>query len=223
VAATPIQMANVVATFARDGVWQRPTLLDAPGYVIPGSEKLGPARVDLHLPPDAVRAAKEGMVRVVNSRAGTGPWVQRPDVLIAGKTGTAQAAPLSLIVRDAAGKPVRDKDGRPQREVIEPSTLEHANPRAPWYLATGTDNKDLNHAWYTGFAPARNPKVAFAVMIEYGVSGGNTAGGVAKAVIDACVKRNYLPLDTTPLEPAGAATASQTADAGGELMHDAAR
>jgi penicillin-binding protein 2 len=208
VAATPLQMANVVATIARDGVWVRPTLLDAPGFTNPEIEKLGPARVSLGLPLDAVRAAKEGMVRVVNSKAGTGTFIRRDDVLLAAKTGTAQAAALSVVLRDEKGAPLLDENGRVRRELLELSTPEHPNARVPWYLGTGADNQERNHAWFTGFAPARNPKIAFAIMLEYGGSGGNTAASVAKGVIEACVERGYLPLDTMPLTPATMPTAA---------------
>src|SRR5262249_11980837 len=45
------------------------------------------------------------------------------------------------------------------------------------------------HAWFVGFAPANNPKVAVAVLIEHGgvngneTTGGQAAGPVAKAVM----------------------------------------
>ena len=45
---------------------------------------------------------------------------------------------------------------------------------------------------YIGFAPADNPQVAFAVMVEYGGSGGYAAGAVAKKALEACVDHGYL-------------------------------
>jgi peptidoglycan glycosyltransferase len=47
------------------------------------------------------------------------------------------------------------------------------------------------HAWFTAFAPADDPQVAVAVVVESGgtagdeASGGRTAAPVAKAVIEA--------------------------------------
>jgi len=41
------------------------------------------------------------------------------------------------------------------------------------------------HAWFTGFAPAEDPKVVVSVIVEEGGSGGKTAGPVARAVFDA--------------------------------------
>ncbi len=41
------------------------------------------------------------------------------------------------------------------------------------------------HAWFIGFAPARNPKVAVAVVVEHGGLGGRVAAPIAKKVIEA--------------------------------------
>jgi len=49
------------------------------------------------------------------------------------------------------------------------------------------------HAWFIGFAPADNPTVAVAVLIEHGgvngneTTGGQAAGPVAKAVMQAAL------------------------------------
>jgi len=40
--------------------------------------------------PEAIRIVKEGMVAAVNEPLGTGIWAYLPDIVIAGKTGTAQ-------------------------------------------------------------------------------------------------------------------------------------
>ncbi len=40
-----------------------------------------------------------------------------------------------------------------------------------------------NHAWFTGFAPADNPEIAIAVIIEEGGSGGEMAAPVAREII----------------------------------------
>ena len=41
-----------------------------------------------------------------------------------------------------------------------------------------------DHAWFVGFAPADNPRIAFAVFIEHGGHGGTTAAPVARAVLE---------------------------------------
>ncbi|GAA4282599.1 penicillin-binding transpeptidase domain-containing protein [Brevibacterium daeguense] len=60
-------------------------------------------------------------------------------------------------------------------------TAQHAEGAAP-------------HAWYTSFAPADDPQVAVAVVVESGgragseAYGGSTAGPIAKAVMEAVIK-----------------------------------
>lgn len=61
-------------------------------------------------------------------------------------------------------------------------TAQHAVGKAP-------------HAWFTGFAPANDPKVAVAVVVEDGGNAGNEAAGgrvaapIAKAVMQAVIGR----------------------------------
>jgi peptidoglycan glycosyltransferase len=49
------------------------------------------------------------------------------------------------------------------------------------------------HAWFSGFAPADNPKIAVAVVLENGgVSGNETTGGLAAAPVAQAVLKAYL-------------------------------
>jgi len=49
------------------------------------------------------------------------------------------------------------------------------------------------HAWFSGFAPADNPKIAVAVIIENGgVRGSETTGGLAAAPVAQAVMKAYL-------------------------------
>jgi penicillin-binding protein A len=49
------------------------------------------------------------------------------------------------------------------------------------------------HAWFSGFAPAGNPKIAVAVILENGgVSGNETTGGLAAAPVAQAVMKAYL-------------------------------
>jgi penicillin-binding protein 2 len=209
--ATPLQMANVAATIARGGVWVRPKLLrDGQGVTVDIDPALGPDRVDLHLSSEALAAVRDGMVRVVNSEGGTGRTLHREDMVVAGKTGTATAGRLRVRKRDPQGEVVRDAQGNEVFEFPIPSTRDEPNPNpdARWYRV-GIDGKTFNHAWFIGFAPADNPKLAFAVLIEYGMSGGTAAGSVAKEMLDACVEHGYLPRTPKAL-PAGAVSSSST-------------
>jgi penicillin-binding protein 2 len=182
--ATPIQMANVAATIARDGQWIRPHLI--------ADEQLKTADlVNLHLNPQALAEARLGMTRVVNGPAGTGRELHNDEILIAGKTGSAQAAPFSIKLRDADGKFILDEKGRPKRQYFTPSTPEHPNPQVPWYMGFGPE-AHISHAWYIGFAPADKPQIAFAVLVEYGGSGGIAGASIARGVIEKCLALGYL-------------------------------
>ena len=54
-------------------------------------------------------------------------------------------------------------------------------------------NKYENHAWFVGYAPADNPRVAVAVIVEHGGHGGSSAGPLARRVIAAALTGNASP------------------------------
>ncbi|HEY7119982.1 MAG TPA: penicillin-binding transpeptidase domain-containing protein [Tepidisphaeraceae bacterium] len=192
VLATPIQMANVAATIARRGIWIRPHLLE--------SESAQAERRDLHLNQTAVDMAWQGMINVVSGPAGTGQIKHPEGLLVAGKTGTAQAARFNYVVYDDKGKPERDEKGNIKRIFPPPSTPEAPNKDLPWYRGSGNSGDELGHAWFIGFAPADHPKIAFAVLVEYGGAGGKDAGPVATAILEGCIEHGYLQT-TAPATP----------------------
>lgn len=199
VQATPIQMANAVATIARDGIWMKPKLLVGDVKTAPVPLRHGrvlPDRVDLHLSTEGLAAAKEGMIRVINEPAGTGyVGAHMDEVLLAGKTGTAQASEQYEL--DEHGKrmedPARSTLGKPAYVKLPAATYDHETS-TPWYRGWGDDGKHFNHAWFVGFAPADHPQVAVAVLVEYGGSGGIAAGDIAKKILLACGRRGYLKM-----------------------------
>lgn len=195
--ATPVQMANVAALIARDGVWMRPKLVTG-GFVPPGVD--GPEQVRLPVDPGAMRAAREGMRLVVSSIAGSGNVMQMPGIAVAGKTGTAQAARLRVAARDERGNMIDEQgnvvtDPKKAKKVwLEYSMKGRRNPQAPWYRAGGDAGDEVMHAWFIGFAPFENPKIAFAVMVEYGGEGGGQAAGpIARTILEAAGEEGYLP------------------------------
>jgi cell division protein FtsI/penicillin-binding protein 2 len=82
---------------------------------------------------------------VVSSR-GTAAAARLEDVVIAGKTGTAQSGSFR-------------------------------------------DGKELNHAWFTGYAPADNPRIVVAVMLENVFYHGSVTANMASKIIAAYLKR----------------------------------
>jgi penicillin-binding protein 2 len=187
--ATPLQIANEAATIARGGIWMRPTLLSrqtqaALDEVHPRSPNSPPDAVDLHLDPDALRAAKIGMRNVVDGSAGTGKIEHPAWLSVAAKTGTADTSPLYVKTPDADGKMVLVKRIPVIRGGPETST--------PWYRSdTG---KTETVAWYMGFAPVEDPKIAFCVMVEYAGAGGGTASGpIVTKILNDCAAAGYFP------------------------------
>lgn len=53
---------------------------------------------------------------------------------------------------------------------------------------TAENPHGIPHAWFIGFAPASNPKVAVAVIIENGGTGGREAAPIAREIIRAVIK-----------------------------------
>jgi penicillin-binding protein 2 len=50
--------------------------------------------------------------------------------------------------------------------------------------SSGADSDEYkDHAWFAGIAPAENPKIAIAVLIEHGSHGGSTAAPLARDLI----------------------------------------
>jgi cell division protein FtsI/penicillin-binding protein 2 len=141
------------------------------------------------------------MHRVVNTRAGSGHVLRgkRGEVVVAGKTGTAEAAWLRLPVLDENRQQRRDETGTRLWETIQPSTISQENPLAPWYVGFDADGKNLKHSWIIGYAPANDPQVAFAVMVEYGGGGGGAAATIARGMLDAAIKQGYLSPDNRPV------------------------
>ncbi len=93
-----------------------------------------------------------------------------------GKTGTADR---DVLVYDRSGKPVVDFTDREGRVH---------------YKYTG-----LTDSWFIGFAPADNPQIAFAVMVENGGSGASNAAPIAAKLIEKAQSLGYVRSGGNPL------------------------
>lgn len=71
------------------------------------------------------------------------------------------------------------------------------------------DERLRDHAWFVAFAPADDPKIAVAVLVENGRSGSGTAAPIARRIMDAYLLRKF----DDAAAPAAAAVATAT---GGE-------
>lgn len=73
------------------------------------------------------------------------------------------------------------------------------------YDEKNTSEFNRDHAWFIGFAPADQPRIALAVLVENGGHGGSTAAPIARKVLD------YYLLGKPP-KPLKKAAVSDTAE-----------
>lgn len=153
VLATPVQLAQAVATLANRGVMMKPHLVGAIRDRRTGKvQTVAPEVVrKLTIKPenlDFVRDAMEDVLKPGGTAASVGAGAS---YLMAGKTGTAQVVAVRQGEKYNAG-------------------------------ATAEQNRD--HALFVAFAPADNPRLAIAVLVENGGHGGSTAAPIARQVFD---------------------------------------
>jgi len=152
---TPLQLATMTARIANGGRAVRPHLI-LPDLPYPAE--------DLGFKPEHLAIVRRAMELVTNSEDGTAyryTQVEEPSLQIAGKTGTAQVARLSVNER--------------LRMLEDVRTLDY-NRR--------------NHALFVGYGPLKNPRYACAVIVEHGNSGGQSAGPVVLDLLQAAIVGN---------------------------------
>ncbi len=108
------------------------------------------------------------VIRTIDMKAETLTRVRKAlfDV-VNGPTGTGKGARTPLIT-------VAGKTGTSQ--VIEMKGAYLKNEKLAYF------NRD--HAWFVSYAPAENPQIAIAILIEHGGGGGAAAAPVAKIVAE---------------------------------------
>jgi penicillin-binding protein 2 len=60
-----------------------------------------------------------------------------------------------------------------------------------------------DHAWFVAYAPAENPEIAVAVLVEHGGRGGSVAAPLAKMVIEKYVSVKTVAGDGRPISRNG--------------------
>ncbi len=161
VLATPVQLAVMMTAVANGGTVLQPRVVS--------KIEDWDGNVLLQPEPQIVRkvdysarnweAIRSGLVAVVNEPMGTGQAAHLDEVVVAGKTGTSQ-----VVRRKSDEEEELDADGD-----------------IPYRFRP--------HALFVAYAPAENPEIAIAVVVEHGQSGGRTAGPIAQQII-----RRYMQL-----------------------------
>jgi penicillin-binding protein 2 len=125
------------------------------------------------------------------SGVATGGSLPRPHVCL-----DAERDPLEIgvrpqtlqAIRGALEEVVRSGTGRPAR--LDDVTVAGKTGTAQLLKKSAGIDSDLlpkeerDHAWFIGYAPADNPEIAFAVVVEHGGHGGASAGPVVRAVLE---------------------------------------
>lgn len=152
---TPLQLAQATAMLANGGVRHRLHLLQAT------QSGFNAAKVPEPQP--------EG-VRVVPDDANLAAVRDGLVAVLHGPTGTARSTAVGAPYLIAGKTGTAQRTSRRGSESISPNSL-------PYHLR--------HQAWMMAFAPADNPSIAIAVLVEHGGSGSGAAAPVARRILDA--------------------------------------
>ena len=165
---TPLQLAHAVAVVASHGKSFRPRLVTA------------------------VRDASTRAVRQLAPVAETTVDLKDPsewDIVIDGMKLVTEPGGTAAAVQRGAPYKIAAKTGTAQ--VFSLGQNEK-------YNAKTVSERLRDHALFIAFAPADDPKLAIAVLIENGGHGGSVAAPMARRVFDAFLLGKF---DTTPVPP----------------------
>ncbi|GIK16920.1 MAG: hypothetical protein BroJett003_18840 [Planctomycetota bacterium] len=190
---TPVQAANLAACYA-SGEYR-------PVRIVSGAPL--PRRDTLPATSDQLRAIRQGMYEVVNHPEGTAhKYVSfyDEDFVLCGKTGSAtvKPRPTRYVFRSSDEVPAEIlvsagslSDARERMRVRHPEVdLNAGELSAVEFFPRGAAaHGEHAHAWFIGFLQprgagegpdwSRSSPVAFAVLLEFGGSGGRVSGPVA--------------------------------------------
>jgi penicillin-binding protein 2 len=166
---TPLQLAHMVSVVASRGKSYRPRLVMAYREQSTGKvERIAPKLLETVdvASSENWQVAIDGMVKVMNAPGGTGRRVQV-----------------------GAEYQIAGKTGTAQVFTVK----QNENYKA---MEARLNERMLDHGWFVAFAPADNPKIAVAVLIENGKHG-IAAAFIARRVLD----QYLLGRTTTPEIP----------------------
>ena len=175
---TPLQLANSTAALALNGLRYRPHLVSSIEYGFSGKK--------LDIPIEKV--AQAGVSKKSN-------WQQVHKGMlnvVHGLRGTANRINRGLTYRIAGKTGTAQVYGIAQDEEYDEDTV---------------SNRLRDHALFVSYAPAEDPQIAVAVIVENGGHGSSVAAPIARALLDAYLVDNDE--DDADIDEAGVASLSQ--------------
>ncbi len=103
-----------------------------------------------------------------------------------------QVAIDGMLAVMQGGTATRSAQGAPYRIAGKTGTAQvFTVGQSEKYDEKAIDERLRDHAWFVAFAPAEDPKIAVAVLVENGRSGSGTAAPIARRVMDAYLLRKF--------------------------------
>ena len=165
VQASALEMARVAATIADGG--RRPEVS------FEAREEPRPRVIAAR----TARTVRRLMIGVV--REGTGTAAAIPGVTVAGKTGTAELGEKRCKKEESGSS--EEGEAKQGEEPRGGSSGEHC--------VSGEKDPRNTDAWFAAFAPAIHPRIVVGVLLVKDGAGGETAAPVARAVLEAGLRR----------------------------------
>jgi len=162
--ATPIQLCLMTAQLANGGYKIKPKIIFNEQAVQPSTENQEEKFRQLYRNQENVKFVLDAQFGATNEPMGTSYKSRhvKSEYIFAGKTGTSQ---IRSITEEERELKIKQKD-------------------LPY--------KRRDHALFTAFAPYKNPKYAFSIVIEHGGTGGSVAAPIAKKLIKKVIDRHQL-------------------------------
>ncbi len=193
---TPLQAVLMLKTLLTN-CYQPPRLVE-------GQELSEP--INIGLTKRAIELAKKGMERTVNLEGATAyRYVHTSEIRLAGKTGSAQVPPR--IVWKVSYKDIKKdkfvvKYVQSLKQFLKESGMRKEDVNAEKIVFPILKEEDridpygrrrsLAHGWFVGYGSANHPRIVVCVFIEYGISGGRSAGPVFKKIMLKCKELGYI-------------------------------
>ncbi len=167
--ATTLQLAQGVAAIAADGIRRRPHL---------------------------VRDRRDGF------RSPWTPMPQPPTHRLTGNLDHIRAVQGGMVgtMYDPGGTGRATAIGAPYRMAGKTGTAQKVSRKGNVSVNPHALPLHLRHqAWFIGYAPVEDPRIAVAVMVEHGGYGGSTAAPIARKLFDAWLLGRYPEPDPDAL------------------------